>query len=515
MGYDVIVIGAGHNGLTCAALLARAGRSVLVLERRDNIGGLAASEAFHPGYRTEGLLHDTTGVRASVIDMLNLEHHGLELLTEPAPIYVPQTGGPGLLLHHDPEAAREELSAHSARDAESYIAWRGFLAQLGPVAARLVNSSPPDLTGEQMGSLVKLAGTGLAMRKLGPEAMMEALRIAPMCAADWLSEWFESDLIKAALVSPSVAPGTWLGPWSAGSNANLLLHESSARPGIKGGPAALIGALESVARAHGVEIRTGASVSQVRLAGGVVVGVALDTGEEIDADDVAASCDPRHTLLDLVDPKVLGVALQDQILAWRGRGVTAKVHLALRGPLEFAARPGALFEHIRVGESLNDIERAFDPIKYGRIPERPHLDIRVPTIQDPSLAPEGHHVVSILAHFVPYHLKGGWSAAQRDILGDRVISTLARHVPDLHENIVAREVLSPADLTERYGLVEGHVLHGEHALDQLLFMRPCDTCSQYKTPIDGLYLCGSGSHPGGGISCAPGALSAAAMLKGV
>ncbi len=512
MGYDAIIIGAGHNGLTCAASLGRAGHKVLVLERRDRIGGLAAGEEFHPGYRTTGLLHDTTGVRASVVEMLELERHGLKLLREPAPIFAPQRSGPGLLLHRDGEAARAEIAAHSAQDADRYAAWRGFLSSLDPVTSRLLNSNPPDMDGGQLGDLIKLAGTGLALRRLGPAAMMDVLRVAPMCAADWMAEWFETDLLRALLAAPSMM-AAWMGPWSAGSNTNLLMHEAAALPGVQGGPAALIEALAASARAHGVEIRTSAAVARVRQAGKVVVGVTLEKGEEIEADAVAASCDPRHALLDLVDPRRLAPQHQDEIRVWRGRGTTAKVHLALDGPLEFSCRPGARFEHIRVCERIDDMERAYDAVKYGEIPRRPHLDIRVPTLSDPALAPQGHHVASILVHQVPFHLKGGWTPAQREALGAAVLETLAEVAPSAAARLVAMEVLSPADLTARYGLVEGHVHHGEHALDQLLFMRPGPSFSHYSTPIDGLYLCGSGSHPGGGITCAPGALAAAAILK--
>jgi phytoene dehydrogenase-like protein len=513
MGYDFIVIGGGHNGLVAAGLLARSGRRVLVLERREILGGMGALEEFHPGYRTPGLLHDTSSFRRPVAEKLQLERHGLQWRDDEVPAYLPQESGRGLLLYRDPSRAEAEISAFSRKDAESYKSWRGFLGRIRGLLAQIQDEPAPRLGVHGAGDLWDFARRGLALRRLSEKEMLEFLRILPMCVGDYLGERFETHLLKAGLAGPPVA-GTWLGPWSAGTVANLLLQESAAGREILGGAAALIRALEAALRSAGAEIRLSAPVRRIRLEGGAVRGVELEGGERLDAPRVISSCDPRRTFLEMIPPRELPAELEAGMRHWRARGTTAAVRLALSGPLDFAGRPGGVFESIRTGEHLDDLERAFDPVKYGEISTRPALDIRVPTLSDPSLAPRGCHVVSILAHFVPYHLLGGWSEERRKALGDRVVQTLSLYAPTLQERIVGGEVLSPADLEARYGLTEGHIHHGEHGLDQMFSLRPALSCSRHATPVPGLYLCGSGTHPGGGITGAPGALAAAAILSG-
>jgi phytoene dehydrogenase-like protein len=334
-----------------------------------------------------------------------------------------------------------------------------------------------------------------------------------MCVADWLNEWFETDLLKALLAGPALT-GLFTGPWSAGTTATLLLNECLAGPGVKGGPAALIAALATACQEYGVEIRTACPVQRIRVADGRVSGVTLAGGQTIETTTVASSCEPKRTLLELVAPTDLPLRVEKQIRVYRTRGTTAKVNLALKALPEFIGRPGQQFEVIRIAGSLADLERAFDAVKYRRFSPTPYLDIRIPSLADTSLAPAGHHVASILVQCAPYDLEGGWSEAEREVLGETVVATLDRYAPCLTERIVAREVLTPVDLEVRYGLTGGHVHHGEHGLDQMLFMRPALSCGRYATPLAGLFLCGSGSHPGGGITCGPGALAAKAILKG-
>jgi phytoene dehydrogenase-like protein len=507
--YDVIVIGAGHNGLTTAALLAQKGRRVLVIEARDVIGGLAGGEEFHPGYRHPGLLHDTTAVRPWVVAKLGLERHGLARSPH-ADLLVPQTDGPGLVLSGSSASyATPDPPGLESADIEALARYNAFLKHIAPVLRRLLDQPPPDLTRTRAGDLLQLGRTGLALRGLGKRDMMEVLRIVSMPVADWLNEFFTSELLKAALAGPAVY-STYSGPRSPGSNANLLLAVAGASQPVAGGPQALIAALEKAALSQGVEIRTGAAVERILLDGDRVSGIETSSGERIEAGTVAASCDPKQLFLDLLPPPVLARSFESDLVNFRARGTTAKMHLALSGYPEFSSRPGRVFEHVRTGEDLNEIERAFDAIKYRQISERPVLDIRFPTVTTPGLAPEGHHVASILVSFAPFELEGGWSDSGRERLHQAVLTVLRDYAPGIEDLIVGREVLSPADLAERYRLTQGHLFHGEHALDQRL-IRPAPACARYATPLAGLYLCGSGSHPGGGLTCAPGALAARAI----
>lgn len=510
--FDVIVIGAGHNGLTTAALLAKRGRRVLVLEARPAIGGLAAGSEFHPGYRHTGILHETALVRPWVAERLELERHGLGRVLPPD-LLVPQSEGPGLALaaRRSRAGARCDSAELPAADRGALSSYYGFLERITPVLERFLDREPPDLVQTGAGDLFRLATLGLALRRLGKRDMMEVLRIVPMPVADWLSEWFDSDLLRAALAGPAIY-STFSGPRSPGSNANLIFAAAAAATPVAGGGQGLISALESAARALGVEIRTSAPVERLVLesdghGGSRVAEVELAGGERLAAQAVAASCDPRQVFLDLLPPGCLAKSFEFEMLAFRCRGTTAKMHLALSGYPSFASRPGEVFEHVRTGETLDQLERAFDAAKYRRFSERPVLDVRFPSVAQPGLAPEGHHVASILVHFAPFDLEGGWTDAARSALGRAVLRELETYAPGFEKLVVGSEVLTPADLAERYRLTRGHLFHGEHALDQTL-IRPVARAGRYATPIGGLYLCGSGSHPGGGLTCAPGALAA-------
>jgi phytoene dehydrogenase-like protein len=512
-GFDVIVIGAGHNGLAAAAILARAGRRVLVVERRDVAGGMCAGEEFHPGYHTAGLLHDTAQVRAGLVDALQLAQHGLE--TDPAgSVLIPEENGPGLVLSADEDATARELARVSERDARRWRDYRAFIAGTRRVIEPLLNEIPPDIARIGTldgGSLATLLKSGVALRTLGRAGMTELLRVPPMCVADWLNEYFESDLVKGALAHAAIA-GTWAGPWSPGTAANLLLLECTAGAPVRGGAAALANALERSARAAGVEIRTGADVRAIAIERGAAVGVVLASGETISAGRIAASCDPRTLFLSLVPRGTLPLAFEHRVGVIRARGTTAKVHLALSRRLEFASRPGERIERARTSGTLDDLERAFDAVKYRRTSERPLLDVYVPTVSSPQLAPADGEVVSVLVHFAPRDLAEGWTSAARERLGDAVVAELSRVAPGVRSTVAGREVLTPADIESRYGASGGHIHHVEHALDQIV-IRPTLETMRYATPVANLFLCGSGSHPGGGVTGAPGALAAAAMLQ--
>ncbi|HXV36449.1 MAG TPA: NAD(P)/FAD-dependent oxidoreductase [Myxococcota bacterium] len=507
-----IVIGAGHNGLVVGALLARAGRAVTIVEQRGEVGGLCAPRALHPGYTVPGVLHDTTGVRRAVTDALGLSRFGLSFESEPPSVLAAHSEHRGVVLHAEAKRSRDELERLRAGDGDGYLAWRGFLARIRGFAAGVLSRKPPLMKPDSLAELLSLARTAIGLRRLGKPDMLELMRVAPMCAADWLQESFRDPLPAAALAAPA-AIGACLGPWSAGTAANLLLYECVRGPEVKGGPAALVRALHEAFQAARGEILLESRVTQIRLERGAVAGVELEGGRFLEAPLVVASCDPKSALLGLLEPGSLPLDVEEQVVSLRARGTTAKLELALDGRIEFRGREGERHARAVVADHLDDIERAFDAAKYRQCSQRPHLEVSVPSVDDPSLAPTGKDVVSILAHAAPHDIEGGWSAAARERFAGAVVDALERVAPGTRAKIVARELLTPADLEQRYGLSGGHIHHGEHALDQLLFMRPTQKLARYATPIAGLYLGGSGSHPGGGVTCQPGALAAAAILE--
>jgi phytoene dehydrogenase-like protein len=479
--YDVIVIGAGPNGLATAAKLAQAGRRVVVVERRDRIGGLAATDEFHPGFHGIGMFHHTSSVRPRAVRDLGLERHGLTL--------------------------RDRASVF----ASDYRRFRKYLESLRGILEDFIDGPPVDPVDIESNPLVPTLKRALRLRRLGGAGMMELLRLPPMSAADWLGEWFEDDLLKATLALPAVA-GTYTGPRSPASNFNLLLCEAArGHREIVGGAPALVRALDAAARAAGAEIRTDAAVEQIRVDSGGVGGVRLENGEEIAAARVAASCDPRTTFA-LLARGAAPQRLEERIATYRMRGTTAQVLFALRAPLAFTGAGDAQVEHARLAPGLDAIERAFDAVKYRRCSDEPVLDVHVASASSEGVAPDGQAVASVLVHFAPHDLDGGWDDAARDRLGDVVVQTLERHAPGIGDTVIARQVLAPTDIESRYGCTGGHWQHGEHALDQLL-LRPAPEAAGYRTVVSGLFLCGSGSHPGGGLTCAPGLRAAETMLS--
>lgn len=511
MAGDAIVLGAGQNGLAAAARLAAAGRRVVVLERRDGVGGLCAARELHPGYRVPGVLHDGGLVDPEVTARLGLERHGLAFRAAP-PVLLAEEGGPGLLLARAPAAAASELARRSAADAAAHAELRAWLARLAPIVRRLLAEPPPRLAPESLGDFWRLARPALALRRMGRADLTELLRVAPMCVADFLNERFATPLLIEGLAAPALA-GTWSGPWSAGTTTLWLLEECAAGRFVAGGPPALVDALERAARAAGAEIRTGAEVTRIRVERGRVAGVTLASGETLDAPLVVATTDPKRTLLELVAPGVLPLEAEEEARRIRSRGTAAKLHLALDGPLELAARPGERLEAIRIGGGhIDDLERAFDAIKYRACSPAPHLEVRVPTVADPSLAPAGHEVVSILVSFAPHQLDGGWTTAARARLLDSVLTRLERHAPGVRGRVVASELLAPPDLEASFGATGGQLHQVEPALDQLFVLRPSPSAARYATALGGLYLGGAGCHPGGGVRPTAGLLAADAVL---
>ena len=485
MAADVVVIGGGHSGLAAATALAQAGRSVVVIEARDQLGGVAAGAEFHPGYRHTGILHDSDGVPPELEGALGL---GAALRRRtPPPVHVAGTD--------------------TVLDPATLAAWTDAVAPVRAFFRSLLLEPAPDLGSEA--TLWPLLKPALAFRKLGSSEMMSLLRIGGTCVDDWLAEFTPEPAIRAGLGAQALL-GTWMGPRSPSSTAVLLMRACAAGDELVGGPAALVDALVSAAGTAGVTMKTGSPVASIQVSGLRVRGVTLGDGTVITADAVLSAIGPRRTLLELVRPADLPDGLEVQVERIRTRGITAKVHLALSGPLDIAG--GA--ERFRVGAHPHHWERAFDDAKHRRMLRAPALDVRLPTLADPSLAPAGHHVASILVHGAAIDLDGGWSDARRTALGDAVLDQLAALDPGVRARVVAAEVLTPADLAERFGLEGGHLLHGELGLDQLHALRPTPGLSRHATGIAGLFLGSSGTHPGLGVSGWSGVLAARALLGG-
>jgi len=498
MSFDVIVIGAGHNGLVCAARLAQAGRKVLVLERRDKAGGLCAVDEFHPGFSAPGPLHDTRGFSAHVADALKLKDHGLTRVGDDS-VQILRPDGLEFSI------GESELSGGLVADNEAYREWRSFVNSVSPVLRYVTERPPPTLNPRSTGDFWALALSGLKLRRLGKRRMVELLRVAPMAAADWLNEYFPDPAVSEALLGPALL-GLFMGPWSAGSAFDLLLKQSLRGKAVEGGPGAVTDALLGACQSAGAEIRFSESVRRILIEDGRATGVRTVDGEKIGAKAIAAGCDPRTAMLDLVDPAQLDLGIDHQFRCVRTRGTAAKINLGVVGEPAFANA------RLTTG-SLDNLERAFDAVKYDQYSENPFLDVT--TLTGTPFAPEGHHVMSILAGYAPYAPREGWSLEQENHLGDVILDRIALHIPDIRERVVAREVLMPADIEERYGVSGGQIQHVEPALDQMLSMRPTISTSRYATPVKGLYLASAGCHPVGGISGLPGLLAAATIQTGI
>jgi len=488
---SVVIIGGGHDGLVAGARLASEGHRVTVVEARQQPGGSAAGEEFHPGYRHVGIFHDASTFSDEVARGL-----GLSLGRRALP--------DGLIATKDRSCTVGE--GLDGVDPASWSAYRARIAEVREYARSVLSKAPPRTDAEA--PLIPLAKTAWGFRRLGHQIMMELLRIGPMAVDDWLGEFFDDSVLRAGLALEGLH-GTWMGPRSPTSTATLLLLESLRGLDVVGGPAAVVRALVERLESAGGTLRCGERVSRITVESGRVSGVQLESGETIAADRVIAACDPRHALLDLVDPLQLPPMLERDISDVRARGLAAKVHLALSGPVQLASKPG-IHERILVAGEVDDLERAFDAVKYRQFAARLPLDIRVPTVSDPDLAPPGHHVLSILVHAVPHDLEGGWGDSARDRLGSAVLSTLDAVAPGTSDRVVGMEVLSPADLGERFGLPQGHLWHGELAIDQLFAARPFLGTAQYHTSIGGLQLGSAGCHPGGGFTGLAGWLAAGA-----
>jgi phytoene dehydrogenase-like protein len=521
---EAVIIGAGHNALVAAFYLAKAGLRPLVLERRPIAGGAAVTEEFHPGFRSSTLAHAAGPLVERVVREMNLARHGLQTIRPDPAVFAPLEDGRALVLHRDPLRSAASIAAFSRRDADKYAEFADVLRRLAAIVRPQLLKTPPAIGSPDSGDLWNLFGAGRAVRGLGSRDMFRLLRWGPMAVADLVAEWFECEPLRAVVASRGIF-GASLGPWSAGSGALLLLRAAldpepaSGVAFVRGGMGSLAAALAEAATQAGTEIRTNAEVAEIKARDGSVTGVALAGGEEIAAQAVLSGADPRRTFLGLIDPAHLAPNFLARIRNYRSAGILAKVNLALAGLPTFPAlknlRDGAsaLAGRIHIGPEIDYLERAFDASKYGEFSAEPYLEAAVPSLSDPELAPAGKHVVSIYAQFAPYKLRDGNWAEKREALGDVVVKTLSRYAPDLPGLILQRQVITPLDLEDTLGLSGGHIFHGELALDQLLSLRPLLGWAAYRTPLKGLYLCGSGTHPGIGVTGASGANAARQFLK--
>ncbi len=504
---DAIVLGAGHNGLAAALRLARAGKSVVLLERRDMLGGVAALEEFHPGFRVPGIQHGTCGLRPRTVDALGL-HARLAWNARAPAMLAPTESGPGLVFRPGDDAPPDGLDAlaSAVEDARAWTEWRAFLQVVRPIVGDLVDAPPPELRGSFF-ELLGAARPALALRRLGERTMAELLRAAPMSVQDHLTERFRDPLLVAFLASRGIEGG-FLGPRSAGSTALLLLRECAAGPGVRGGASALTEALVAAARAAQVALETSKSVARIRVANGRVQGVELDDGSRFDAPLVVSALGVRTTLLDLVPPGGLPSDARDVALRVRARGNVAALRLALSAPPRWRGRADEAIAHARTAPDATALDRAFDCVKHRRACEAPWLDVYTASLERADLAPPGAASVSVLVHCAARDLEGGWTDERAAELGERVLDELERCAPGVRASVLGRELLTPPAIARRFALDGGHPHHADLGLDQLFLQRPAARFARYRTPIEGLWLAGRSSHPGSDFLGSSGLLAA-------
>jgi phytoene dehydrogenase-like protein len=518
--YDVVVIGGGHNGLTAAAYLARAGRSVLVLERRHVLGGAAVTEEVFPGFRFSVCSYVVSLLRPEIIRELDLPRHGLEILPLDG-TFTPMPTGDYLWRVNDHAKTRREIARHSRLDAEAYDEYGRAMVEMGRFVKPILSMLPPDPTSLDPRGLAQLLFLGRRFQRLSRQDQYNQIQLMTMSAVDFLDQWFETDVLKATMSASGII-GTFLGVRSPGTAYVLLHHYMGEIDGAfrswgfaRGGTGAISQAIAGAALQAGVEIRSHTEVAKILVRDGRASGVVLKNGDEIAAGLVVSSLDPRLTFRRLLEPNQLPDEFVEDVDRYKFRGSSAKVNLALDALPDFTCLPGPgphLRGAISISPSVDYMERAFDDAKYGRFSRRPYMDIVIPSLTDPSVAPPGKHVMSCFVQYAPYHLADGTWDDQREALGDTVIDTLAQYAPNIRNIIRHRQVVTPLDLEREWGLSEGNIFQGELTLEQLFFLRPAPGWAQYRTPVGNLYMCGSATHPGGGIMGAPGRNAAMKIL---
>jgi phytoene dehydrogenase-like protein len=522
--YDVIVAGGGHNGLVTAAYLARAGRKVLVLERRELVGGCSVTEEVWPGFRVSTAAYLSSLLQDRIVRELELARHGYHVDAKDPSFFSAFPDGRHLFFWQDERRTLEEIAKFSQRDAERFPAYEAYLERLARVVESLLLVTPPDFPPASPGDFIEYLKLLGRFRGLSRAEIVGLVKIFTQSAADFLNDWFESEELKVTLATDGVI-GANGGPRSPGTAYILMHHVMGGIDGkrglwgfVRGGMGAISEAIASSARAAGAVIRTNASVERIKVRNGRVDGVVLAGGEEIQARIVASNLDPQQTFLRLLDERELPPDFMESIRKFRIEGTSCKINLAMSGLPSFRALPGAPGpQHkatMHICPSIEYVERAWDDAKYGRPSRSPLLELTSPTMYDPSLAPEGKHIIGIFLQYAPYTLSEGTWDELREPFADRVFELIEEYAPGFRSLVIDRQVLTPLDLERRFGITRGNIFHGEMSLDQMFVMRPVAGWAKYKMPVRGLYLCGSGAHPGGGVMGAPGYNAARAILRG-
>lgn len=522
--YDAVIIGGGHNGLVCAAYLARAGKKVLVLERRHVLGGAAVSEEIHPGYTFSVCSYVVSLLRPHIIRELELAKYGLSIIPLEC-AYTPELDGPGMCRWSDWEKTRREISRYSVRDAEIYPEFGPAMAQLGRFVKPIIEMTPPDPTSFNPLKLKGLMELGKRFKKFDFDERVGLVKLMTMSAVDLLDEYFESDFLKSPMAVSGII-GTFLGVRSPGTAYVLLHHYMGEIDGAfrawgfsRGGMGGISNAIARSAMAYGAEIVTEAPISRVDVGSdGRARGVILESGHQIRSKLVASSVDPHRTFFGMVGEKHLDDDFKTALRRYKLRGSSGKINLALDRLPQFKNRPGVMHMKgdVAICPSIDYLEQAYDEAKYGAWSKKPFMNVVIPTLVDPTLAPPGKHVMSIFVQYAPYHLAEGPQAwdQQKEAWADSCIATLEEYMPGLTDSILYRQAVTPLDMEREFGLTEGNIFHGELSVEQLFFQRPVPGWARYKTPIRDLWMCGSGAHPGGGVMGGPGANAAAAILAG-
>ena len=529
--YDAVIIGGGHNGLVSAAYLARAGLKTLVLEQRPVLGGAAVTEELFPGFRFSVFSYVVSLLRPEIIRDLELPKHGLDILPLDG-TFTPlregegpaKGGGDYLWRVNDHGRTMRELRRWSAGDAEAYEEYGQLMVDMARFIKPILSIVPPDPTSLDPRPLLPLAGLARRFQQLTERQQAVFVQLMTMSASDFLDQWFETDPLKATMSASGII-GTYQGVRSPGTAYVLLHHYMGEIDGAfrawgipKGGTGGVSNAIGSAARALGAEIRTEARVERILVRDGKAIGVVLEGGEQIDATDVLSSVDSRRTFLGLLEPGTLEPEFEEEVRRFKFRGSSGKVNLAVDRLPDFSCLPGT-GEHLRgaisFSPSIDDMERAYDDAKYNRFSRRPYIDMIIPTLVDPSMAPPGKHIISCFVQYAPYKLApdlGTWDD-QREAFGDAVVDRIAEFAPNIRDIILYRNVQTPLDIERTTGLTEGNIFQGELSLEQLFFNRPVPGYARFRTPVRDLWLCGSATHPGGGIMGANGRIAALEVLR--